>query len=345
MLILARLKPIAAPFVSRLLRQGFPETEVLHPEEREAVTPPALLPGMLERVTGTDEHSRLEEHLEAIQATEVTHAPVLRRMYRKAVVRRGGFATWGRVVRHDQNRGFKGISGPIEQIDTLRYCESYVSWRYFGHWLIDAVPTALIGLDSGPAWLPPAPDWPHAVDYSEVFGLSVAPAALVQADDLIVYQDFSQGSSKRARYDVLRDRLRARFGGSGKAECVYLKRGATGTRRVIHNEAYLIEALTARGWTVLDVATASVETLQQALLKARVVVSLDGSHLNHVQIAMPQGGAIVVLVPNDRFTSVQAGYAVANRLSVGMVVLEGTQQAGYAVSSEEVLRTAALIAS
>ena len=118
-------------------------------EETEAVQPPVLLPDMLARVTGTDEHSMLVEHLTAGRKTLVSHAPVLRFTYRNALVWRSGFATWRHSERYDRSRRLAELTGPIVEVPTLRYCHNYVTWRYFGHWLTDAIPSALIDRNRG----------------------------------------------------------------------------------------------------------------------------------------------------------------------------------------------------
>jgi capsular polysaccharide biosynthesis protein len=162
---------------------------------------------------------------------------------------------------------------------------------------------------------------------------------LVYADRLITYQDHGQGSHKQARYAQIRDRLHARFGGGDATGCVYLCRGRTGATRLIVNEAALIDDLVARNWQILDIASASVAQLQRALCRARVVVSIDGSHLAHAHLALRPGALMVVLMPHDRFTSIHLGYCRAHGVIPAMVVLLGAQGGGYQVNLDELLRT------
>lgn len=102
---------------------------------------------MLDRVTGTDELSVLADHLAAARETVVTHAPVLRRTYRHALVRRAGFATWRYHERYLRAMCLAELTGPVQRMPELRHCHNYLIWRHFGHWLTDAIPSALIAPD------------------------------------------------------------------------------------------------------------------------------------------------------------------------------------------------------
>ena len=339
MSLLIRLQPLLAPVIRRIVGSAKPEVDTLHPEETEKVRPPVMLAGMLDRVTGTDVHSVLSHHLEATLDTVVTHPPVLRLAFRNVLVRRSGFAALRKNEVYDRKLRLAELAGPILPVSELRYCQRYAAWLYFGHWMHDAIPAALIDPGLGALWMPPQPDWGHAPHYLEALDLSVLTAPVIHADRFILYQDFGQGSHKQARYQVIRDRLHAKFGGKRAKERVFLSRGRTGAPRFIANEAKLIDALVARNWLILDISTASMEELQRALCQARVVVSIDGSHLSHAHLSLPPGAAMVVLMPQDRFTSIHLGLCRAHRVSPGIVVLTGTLEKGYHVELDDVLRT------
>lgn len=337
-LVLSRLSPVFAPFVQRLIGPEQPETEVLQPAETQAVQRPAFLPGMLDRVTGTDEHSTLDYHMGVALDTSVTHDAVLRRTWRRALVRRSGFATWRKRERYGTGIGAAELLGPVAQVPVLRYCHSGVAWQYFGHWLTDSIPSALIEPDAGALWMPHNPGWSHAPDYVAALSLPVLPDRPVLADRLVTYQDHSQGSHKVRRYQLVRDQLQARFGSAGET-LVYIRRGRTGAPRWIANEDALVEALAARNWRILDVAGTSVEEMQRALCPARVVVSIDGSHVDHAHLSLRPGSAMVMLVPQDRFTLRQVGLSRAHDVSPGFVVLTGSVDTGYTADPDEILRT------
>lgn len=334
-----RLKPFLAPVMYRLFGEQVPEAEVLQPSETEGVLPPVLLPGMLEKVTATDEHSILAYHLTACIETVVTHAPVHRRTYENALVRRSGYSTWRHRERYDADIGWSGLQGAIQTLPEVRYCHNYVSWRYFGHWLTDSIPSALIDPQFGELWMPPNQEWGHAMDYLRILDMPIVDAPLVHAEKLIVYQDFGQGSHKRARYNKIRGLLHAQFSNPSNIECVYLRRGGTGVPRWIADENLLIDELIRRNWLILDIATATVEVLQRALCNASFVVSIDGSHLDHAHLSLRSGAVMLILMPHDRFSSRQLGPCRAHQVVPALVVMDGSQNEGYKVVIDEVLST------
>ncbi|MES2540800.1 MAG: glycosyltransferase family 61 protein [Pseudomonadota bacterium] len=338
MSLLSRFSLLSAPVLQRLIGPGTAEVEVLQPAETVAVRPPAYLPDMLDRVTGTDEHSTIAYHIQVAQEVTVTHVPVLRKLWRNALVRRRGFATLRRHERYGQGFGLADVAATMRQEAILRYCHSGVSWRYFGHWLTDSIPTALIEPETGALWMPHDPSWSHAPGYLDALSLPALPDHPVLAKELVTYQDFGQGSHKVARYNRIRDQLQARFGSPGET-AVYLRRGRTGAPRCIANEDALVEALLARNWQVIDIAGTSVETLQRALCPARIVVSIDGSHLDHAHLSLRPKSRMVVLVPQDRFTLRQVGLSRAHEVAPGFVVLRGSVEAGYHAELDEILRT------
>lgn len=339
MVLLPRIFPLVAPVLRRVLGSSSPEIEVLQPAETEAVTPPACLPGMLDRAIATVEGNDLSHYLDVATETSVTHAAALRKIYRNAIVRRKVFATWRSNERIGPDRGLAELLGPITEVQTLRYCYDDVTRLYFGHWLTDAVSSALIDPNRGVLWMPPIPGSTHAQDYLDALDLQLAEGPVLHAREMIAYQDYGQGSHKRKRYDTINQRLLARFGGNDPSTSVFIKRGSTGVARAITNEDALIEALVARNWTILDIATASVARMQRVLLTASVVVSIEGSQIDHAILAMPKGAAMVILVPQDRFLLRFVGLCRARGIRSGFVVIEGRLFDGYRADLDEILRT------
>jgi hypothetical protein len=337
--ILARLNPLLAPVLRRLAPDGRPTPEVLYPQETESVRPAAMLPGMLDRVTRSDEHSVLAHHLGLVCATSVVHSPLLRRVYKNALVRHSGFATARYHERYGRSRHLGELLGPVLHLDTVRYCQNYYGDRYFGHWLSENTSAALIDPDLGHLWMPAQQNWHHVPDYLEAMNLTCVPPSMVKADRLIVYDDYGLGSHKQARFAIRRDRIRARFSTPGSACYVYLRRGASGERRVIVNEDALIDQLRHQGWEILDVTTQTVADLQTVLYRAQVVVSVEGSQINHAHVSLSPGAAMVILTPNDRFTTNHVARCRALGVSPGVLVMHGGKDQGYHVSIDEVLRT------
>lgn len=341
----SRLKPIAAPMLKRLLSPQEPDIEVVHPAETQSVQHPRYLQGMLDRVTSTPIPSQLEHHLEVVTAQSYNHAAVLRKTLRNVLVYPAGYAAWRKDAFYSPKRDLSGLKNPIVHVPKLRFCMNSVVWRYFGHWMSDAVPSSLIDPDEGALWIRPDPSWQHAQEYLDIFEISPLEAPLVHAKELVFYQDFGQGSHKRARYAELQNRVRKSLGNPDLSDYVYLRRGATGSRRVIANEDALVEKLTAMGWKIFDIGSASAKEMQQTICKAKVVLGIEGSHINHAQYGLAAKTALVILIPNDRFVTLHLARASAKNIASGFVVLEGTNEAGYLVNVDEVLRTVDLTLS
>jgi hypothetical protein len=88
----------------------------------------------------------------------------------------------------------------------------------------------------------------------------------------------------------------------------------------------------------VDLAGTSFQHRYRQLCDATVVVTADGSQVNHAFFAMPTGGRVVSLTPADRFTMRERGVTHAMGLRYGCVVISpGTD--GYTVDVAEVLKT------
>lgn len=339
MTIFPRLFPLTAPSLRRVLGPSSPDTEVIQPEETEAVRPPAFLPGMLERATGTVEGNELSYYLQSAVETSVTHVPALRHVYRNALVRRKGFATLRSSERMGRGYALGELLRRVTKVDTLRYCYSPVIWQYFGHWLTDGIPMSFIDPDRGDLWMPPMVGSGHSLEYLDVLGLAPMADPLVFAREMIAYQDYGQGSHKRARYREINKRIVARYDIGAAEAPVFIKRGRTGVPRWIANEDALIDALVARNWKIVDIAKATVADMQKVLVRAPVVVSIEGSQLDHALLSMPEGASMVILEPQDRFLLRFLGICRARNIRPGFTVVEGSLANGYHADLDEILRT------
>ena len=128
------------------------------------------------------------------------------------------------------------------------------------------------------------------------------------------------------------------FGKKKIAPLVYLRRGNTGVPRPIEKEPELIEMLLRHQFVVADVEADPLEKLLETLVTARIVVSMEGSHLAHCPFSVPQKSGILVLQPADRFASIHRGWSMCQGVQFGFVV--GTRgPSGYVFSNSEIERT------
>jgi len=329
---------------SRSRPQAATEIEVIQADEVEPLKPVVCLPGQLERATsGSPGLSTLEQEMAWLTTDPVKHAAVIRYTLRDCLVHPYGVEYQGGSIGKIRVGWQRIPLGPIEEVSHAAYCMSTTAHRFFGHWLQDACPTALLARPQEALLLDIRHDWPHAAEYARAFELHPRATPNLYVRELSVFQDFSQGSSKRQRYAQMRDRLARAFGPAHPhTRPVYLRRGNTGASRLISNEDAVMRRLEQAGFLVLEMGDQSAADLFKALAAAPVVVCMDGSHMNHLYFSMPQGGSILSFLQADRFTATNFGYARAAGLHFGILVVEQDDK-GYVVDVDAMMRTLDLL--
>lgn len=326
------------------LEQGAARTETLEHAWREVRPRPLHLPGMLERATGgVPGFSHLAGERAIAERDHEQHDALIRYELTDCLVTPGG------VVTSDVRLKF-GRDGPrpflfrrLQETDRAIWCDSHVSRRFFGHWLADACPTALLARADETVLMTTPPDWTHAGDYLGLFGLKAEQPGLRFVRRLALFRDHAQGRSKRRRFATLRQRLVTSLGLQRRAERdIYFRRGTTGVARLVENEEQVVGTLERQGFDVLDHAGLTAAQIARRVARARCVVTMEGSHVNHLHYAMPRGASLVVMTPADRFTMLQFGFACAVGLRYGLLVLRPGRH-GYFVDTDELSRTLDLV--
>jgi hypothetical protein len=346
--VLPRLRPLINFALHRIGRtveaQKTAEATVLEPGQQVAVHPPFFVPGQLQKATAVIPGvESLQKEIDLARRSHDTHAPLIRYTLEHCLVHHAGFDGPRASFRKQALRGLGFLTAPTRPLPAAVYCMSDPSHLYFGHWLLDACAVALLAGPGETPILDVNPAWPNAAQYVPLLGLQPAPAGQYAVRRLTFYQDYGLGHSKRARWAQMRRRLREAIPDAGGSACLYLRRGSSGKARTVANEDRLVEQLVRRGFDVLDIDGAPASRIQQGLRAARLVVSMEGSHLSHAYVAMAPGAALVVLIPADRFNLVQLGYARGADLRFGFVVVAPTPT-GYAVDLPDLLRTLDLAA-
>lgn len=331
----------------RSVTEAAASIEELEPASVEPLPRPAVLPGMSDRIIGgVPGFNTAAEALADLTATEARHAPVLRYTMRNCLLHPGGVEFEGGLWPRSGVKTDRLPLGRIEEVATGAYCMRPVSWQFFGHWVRDACTTALLAARDEELFLDARPDWPDAGPYAEAFGLKTRPPTAAFVETLHLFSDFSQGALKRRRYATLRDRLRAAMEPArketGDLRPVYLRRGSSGVVRMIENEAVLADRLSRAGFDILEAASPNLTTLYTALSRASVIVTMEGSHLNHAHFAVPQGTPILVLIPGNRVSGIHRGISHAMGMRCGYVILEAAGH-GSRVNPDEVLKTLDLL--
>ena len=278
------------------------------------------------RVTAAHPESSLAHEWGRIAGGPAVHGATRRLTLRRALATpwgvftaKGGYFRFGRPP-------LGLFTGPVARRETGFYPLHAAGLRYFGHWLRDGLPAALLAREDEALYLPCPASWPHAAAYARAAGLTPA-AGPVFFDELTLCEDVGQNASRRARVAEIHARLAASLPGGSGAPGVYVARGAAGGGRALVNEEALIAALKARGFAVTS-ADDPLEAIRAAAAGARITVAVEGSHWNHAFFAARQGALHITLNPSDRFNNVFADAVpcLGGRLATSVAVRHG---AGY----------------
>jgi hypothetical protein len=224
-------------------------------------------------------------------------------------------------------------SAPV--LDSVVFTGLYASSRWFGHLLHDEFPLQLLGAELGPMVSHRRRVYEDEPDWREVFGIAAPPSyERFVADELIIVEDFAQNPSKRQRYARMRNRLRHLSAGH---ERIYLQRTKGEARRLV-NEAELLRRLEPEGFVVVDSAVGVVELLRLCT-RARIVITIDGSHASPMYYLADDGARIMFMLPPQRATPTMACLATMHGLRGGMFIGELAEgdALGFRVDVEEFL--------
>lgn len=343
--MLARSWPILNKFIA--LARGprrvadVAEREVVAEAEDTDARPILYLPGTLEKIRSASPHNTMEEEMEILHARTRRHDPVVRYRLKGGFAYKNGVSVPGASLLREGPLDLRELLGsrPLD-LERALYCSSPVVRRYFFHWMMDACPLTHLAADGEAVILPRRPDWAHTEQYRALFGVVAEEHPTFVVSELTIYQDHSQGSTKRRRYAEIRKRVRGRIAPVAEPSAgVYLTRGSGGERRAILNEEALEARLRDRGFTVVDHSGKTADDIATLLHDVPVVVSIEGSQIAHCYYTMRADGLVMILNPADRFNLMQVGIAEAIGVAVSFVVMEGSGRDGYVVDLDELSAT------
>lgn len=315
------------------------KAEILQPEESEDVPLPLCLKGQTEFIIGVPPWDDLRDTIASATRTHFVNAPVVRYTLKNCVAYEYGFDFLGGRFNVSPFNLKDFLIKPLANIEDALYPMSFVSRKYFGHFLTDACATALLAQPGQALLIDDNKDWPHAAEYISAFNLKPAMPMPSFVQRLTFCSDLSEGTNKRTRYDELRRRIALSYGPRGTpTEAIYLRRGRTGAARLIADEDRLADELAARGYKIVTLEGATAADLAGQLRNARRVLSIEGSHISHVYYLAPPGVDLCVLMPNDRTVFVHRGISHSFGGRFGFVVCRRAGDA-YRLDLDQVLRT------
>ncbi len=112
----------------------------------------------------------------------------------------------------------------------------------------------------------------------------------------------------------------------------------------MQNEEAIVETLSKHGATILEMESTPVETTIEALLGAKMVIGVEGSHLCHAVFAIPDDASVLAIQPPDRFFNAPKDWTDALDIRYGFVVGDPAGNA-FALDADDLLRTIDLLNS
>jgi hypothetical protein len=318
------------------------EIDTLCPEERVEANPPIFLDGQFEKITATAPDTDIAAQIHAVTKRDVVHAPTIAYHIRNAVLLNGSLYSgrWKHYLREPYCDFDRTV--PV-YLDTAALASTLFGLKYFGHWLKDDCLLYELAEMHGPLSIQPQYIPYQKAQYESLLLQDWTPTSRAQIDHVVVYQDFAQNSLKRRRHELLAARIRSRLTPKSAA-LVYLRRGQTGIARPIENEDEIIEILVKNGFIVVDVASDSLEDVVASLQNAKIVVSVEGSHLCHCWFSPESRSGIITLQPPDRFTAINKGWIDCVSARFGFVVGD-KREGGTRFSLSDITKTVDLMAA
>lgn len=295
----------------------------------EQSIPPALYPpDETERVTGVHEFSAgLEDELHLATRDHVSHSATIAWRLRNVCLANGVLCNNRSYHRLSFHRPPLRVTRAEIVSDTAAFCSSAAGNDYFAHFLLDDAATALLGEDFGEIRFGGTlrPRGPQTREYLDLFGLQYAESEQSLFRDVWLFTDHAQNSHRRARLSKLRAMLREKFVDTDDTP-VYIRRGRTGTRRMLENEGAIEAQLTDRGFRIIDPEEMTAEAICRLISGSRLVVGVEGSQLAHGVLNLRAGGGLLCIQPADRFNAVYRGFCTSVGLDWGFVVADGSAE-------------------
>lgn len=313
------------------------DIETICPAEESETPATACLPGQIDRITGASVFTTVEAEIKQVTQRITTHAPTLAYHISGATLYNGN--VYCRNFKLPVSSGSR-TTGSIH-LASAPLASSHIGSQFFGHWLRDDCSRYLLAENYGKPLTLGHAGYGHAATYAEMFGQDWTPITGAAIDHLVVFQDYAQNSNKKKRYQALRQAIRNNVS-PAPTPLVYLCRGNTGQPRKVANERGLVDELVRQGFIVADVGADDIKDIMSKIAGAKLVVSIEGSHVNHCCMSLSAGSALLLLQPSDRFSANFKGWAEAIDIRSGFVV-GPRSESGYQFETSEILKTMELL--
>jgi hypothetical protein len=341
--------PMLRRIVLRVARRRFisifslaKHKEVICPEERIKLDKAIYLKNSLEKVTGQSPwRLNWQQDYELITGAIIISPPAYRFTIPKVDIV-GAFLYSGAAkmrAGYGPERVFNSFSNNYKIIERANLVTSYAGSMFFGPLLVDDFSLELNALDPNENIKMVTKPYHHEAEYRQLLGLQ--QTRLVEfgnVRELILYEEPAINSLKRNKYFELRQRLTRNVKGLyAQNKYIYLKRGSSGEKRILHNEREIEELLNSLGFIIVEPSSMSVREIVEKTINAKIVVTVEGSHISHVVFTMSPNGAMVVLQPPDRFSAVYKEIADCLGIKYAFLVGDPVEQ-GFKIDKNDVQR-------
>ena len=321
--------------------QVAPATTVLAP-------PAVVLPGQLDRVRRYIHWTTPEIERRRTLGDRFDRPPVTAyRLRDVALLRTSLIGRRGRKPLTDdvETVRLKDLAG-ASRLREASLASSYLGLTYFGHWLKDDGPLNLLAARFAPPIVAREPERnrdafaeTHVGGYVRRLGLAWRPHAAAVIDRLTCFDDEDMTPEKGERMAALRDRVQSTLGAPPAADRVFIKRGISDPQdRRFLNEDAMADALSRRGFAVVDPSACTVDELERMIGGARLIVGAEGSQQVHGLYYLRDGGGVLAITSPDRYSTVNKRWCDLMGLRYGVVVGHPAE-GGFEADADEVLRT------
>ena len=329
------IRPITSRIATRMLRtkliSGAERTVRIASGCSRSVEVPVMLPDEPARIRAHHAESSPTINFELLTGHKVEHGPTQMHLLRDVIIADGavlGPWSYDRIAPGARRWFLHGhFDRPAESI----FCSTYMTEKYFGHWLREGMSHELLADDLGlPALVHDGPVKLHEDGYRQLFSLFARRTNFAHCDRLWVLDDTAQNTHWLSRYTRLREIIRTRVKAPRKGtHCVFMARGDTAQGRNLTNRSEVRSALEQRGWIILEPEREDAETVARTLSKARLVVSPEGSALGHATIAVPPGAGILTIIGAQHFNVAYKGLCDALGVKFGLTVADAVNESDF----------------
>jgi hypothetical protein len=315
---------------------------VLHPGVTEPSPPAIYLASHLEKIENICCHRTHELEDAKIFGRPWTHAPTVEYQFSDVTLNNGYLYKRQaklKLVPH-REKLFRGAADKRVMLEKGFLACSFSGNCYFGPFLREDVPMSLLADDYLSNFVVTQTPFRDESSYRMLLD---CPRPEAYAEAIIkyctLYQDFGKNPGKALRYKELRQRVRKFFSRSALScdEVVYLKRGMGGSRRTVANEQELEQYFEKVGIAVVEPGRLDAVETAKKLFDAKLVISVEGSHISHAVYTIADNATILVLQPPDRFSTAFKDFTDCLGMRFGFVVGSG-DVTGFHVDQEDLAR-------